>query len=608
MGGFVPVRVSHLLRHCSVGAIVREGDRIVVVPDTRHWYSGTPPPSSEIRYAQQVKKSMGIESRLCMPPTATLDHDGTLAKGKSIRAERFPSWTSCAKCGLLQRWPWSGDPSSESLSCGLRSGGECDGRLEQVPWVLVHEYGHLADVPWHRLAHSALPGDRESRCDADPKQPHLLRLEDSPEGRRVRCLKCNAWSKLSDRLPYPSRAWQQPWIRSPPPDQLEVPGWLLEINDVRIHTPVTGNAIVIPPESRIRKGTVRDRLYSNSNLLERIRKARPGLQRRSAVHLAASELRCTEERIEAALADIARGYPLYGKPLPDGDLLAGEFEALRKEPTIDFLEDEEFVTRHKTGGWRVLRDRLTGHSAKVAAIVTDLVRVERLKEIVVLRGFTRLGNEKVIPPDITGEMDWLPAVALRGEGVFFALDETLLRRWANQKRLHRKTERLSVRLDSHPLWNAFGQEEVTSQFILLHTLAHLVIRHLAPESGYPTAALKERIYCASRDKPMAGILIYVAVADDVGSLGGLVQLAEPRRFLRILTAALESATWCSFDPVCSEHEGQGPGLLNGAACQGCSLVPDPTCAFGNVLLDRTYIKGNTKAGVAPLLDFVGGNR
>ena len=48
---------------------------------------------------------------------------------------------------------------------------------------------------------------------------------------------------------------------------------------------------------------------------------------------------------------------------------------------------------------------------------------------------------------------------------------------------------------------------------------------------------------------MAGILIYVAVPDEEGSLGGLMELAKPHQFLRLLTRALESAAWCSLDPV-----------------------------------------------------------
>ena len=55
------------------------------------------------------------------------------------------------------------------------------------------------------------------------------------------------------------------------------------------------------------------------------------------------------------------------------------------------------------------------------------------------------------------------------------------------------------------------------------------------EAGYPAASLKERIYCKTEEEPMAGILIYVAVSDEEGSLGGLMELAKPERFLRLLT-------------------------------------------------------------------------
>jgi hypothetical protein len=119
----------------------------------------------------------------------------------------------------------------------------------------------------------------------------------------------------------------------------------------------------------------------------------------------------------------------------------------------------------------------------------------------------------------------------------------------------------------------------------------MLMRQIEAEGGYPAASLTEIIYCSVAPKPMAGILIHVAVPDIAGSLGGLAEIAEPRRFLGILIRALEHARWCSLDPVCSEHEGQGPGLLNRAACHACTLVPEPACEYGNTLLDRGFLRG-----------------
>ena len=110
----------------------------------------------------------------------------------------------------------------------------------------------------------------------------------------------------------------------------------------------------------------------------------------------------------------------------------------------------------------------------------------------------------------------------------------------------------------------------------------------------------------SGPEPMAGILVYVAVPDVVGSLGGLMEQAEPERFLRLITAAFEHASWCSLDPVCAENEGQGPDQLNRAACHACALTPEPACSYGNVLLDRGFIKGDPAAGLPRFLDLATG--
>ena len=109
---------------------------------------------------------------------------------------------------------------------------------------------------------------------------------------------------------------------------------------------------------------------------------------------------------------------------------------------------------------------------------------------------------------------------------------------------------------------------------------------------------------------MAGILIYVSVPDKAGSLGGLAELAEPKHLLSVLESVFAHAEWCSLDPVCSEHEGQGPALLNRAACHACALIPDTSCSYSNVLLDRIFIKGSISdddsLAIQPFLKYVNG--
>jgi len=602
----IPVRLSHLLRHCSVGAIVRGPDYLMTVKDIREWTDKSGNPAGEpIRYVDGVRSALGITQELREPPVAKEMDTGRI-EGVCVPAQRFPSWMRCPRCGLLHYKPWRGLPADEKPCCQESEPKKCKNKpqLEQAPWALIHVDGHMADVPWHFLAHpkEGKGAQDQQQCRADWNEPYLRLIDKGASGRKLSCKRCNATSDFDHdmQITY-GKTRQQPWIRE---DAVVADGMatVLEINDARVHAPQTCNALVIPPESRIRKGSVVDRLYSSSPKLQQIESAKTPLARKGALNLIASELRCTVAQIEDALKEIGKGYPLYGQNITQGILLESEYQALCDEMP-DVADDEDFVTRHHTRDWKARIGTLPDGTkpGKIIKAVSRLIAVNRLKEIMVLKGFKRLGQEgHLVPPDIIGESTWLPALELYGEGVFFSLDEDLLSRWESHSTLWERSNDFQRRFAATGF--QFDPETiVTPRFLLLHTLAHLLIRQLETEAGYPAASLKERIYCTAGKLPMSGILVYVAVPDVVGSLGGLAELATPERFLLLLSSVFDHAEWCSLDPVCSEHGGQGPSLLNRAACHACALIPEPSCAYGNVLLDRTFIKGDVATGIPAFL-------
>jgi len=59
----------------------------------------------------------------------------------------------------------------------------------------------------------------------------------------------------------------------------------------------------------------------------------------------------------------------------------------------------------------------------------------------------------------------------------------------------------------------------------------------------------------------------------------------------ILKNMLHKALWCSADPLCCTSTQQGFHSLNYAACHDCVLLPETSCEFRNVLLDRISIVG-----------------
>ncbi len=624
MKRLIPTRWSHLIGWSGVGAVMRSDDWLYVIKDIRYWTDAKGEPAGELLfYVDLLRQTLGIDQDLRQPPKSR-EVKPLVADGPCVPALPFPGWARCPRCGLLHWLPWRGradNAGPPKCTCAAQ------GRLQQVGWVMAHPEGGLAEVPWHFLAH----GQSTSDCRPDREHASLQLLRDPPpNGLRwlLRCRRCQAKADFDPRGRLPGREpRRQPWAggRSQPVPDSPQPWHILEVNDPRLYLPHVRSGLVIPPESRIARGGVLDRLYCSPRDRAELERCRTPLSRGATLRRLADRWHCTVQAVEHAWQEIEDGWPLYGEVITPGALLEKEYRAL-SEPIPDLADSEDFVTYHRTADWRSLQHTAgpASRPAQVLRAVDRLVAVSRLREVRVFRGFTRItqpfedhmspspqarqaGEEpraRLVRPDLDGSCQWLPAVELYGEGIFFTLREPLLARWAAQDglaqragRLQSRLERTAMRLpDELPL-------PVTPRFLLLHTLAHLLIRRLEAEAGYPAASIRERIYCAGGSEPMAGILVYVAVPDIVGSLGGLAELAEPARFLRLLAGVFDHADWCSLDPVCAEHEGQGPSLLNLAACHACTLVPEPSCTFGNLLLDRTCVAGDLGGSIAPLLDF-----
>ena len=124
----------------------------------------------------RVRSALDIDRTLCTPPRA-VERDGTLIG--EVPALRFPIWMRCLnpKCGLLHHAPWrnrraedDGPRPTETRSASAGGAGECSdcgGRLEQTPWVLVHEDGYLADIPRHDLVHRDIRDPELGQCRPD---------------------------------------------------------------------------------------------------------------------------------------------------------------------------------------------------------------------------------------------------------------------------------------------------------------------------------------------------------------------------------------------------------------------------------------------------------
>ena len=225
--------------------------------------------------------------------------------------------------------------------------------------------------------------------------------------------------------------------------------------------------------------------------------------------------------------------------------------------------------------------------------------MHKLRETRAFVGFSRIYPESDLTQEERWQLiarekkRWLPAVIVRGEGIFLKFRDDQITSWLDKNgtthegrlaRINHSFGELRIRRKQQP-------RTVSPKHVLIHTFAHLLINQLVYECGYGSASLKERIYAADGESPMSGVLIYTAAGDSEGTMGGLVKMGQPGHLERVVSKALEAARWCSSDPVCIETGGQGPDNCNLGACHSCALLPETSCEEQNRLLDRGVVVG-----------------
>jgi hypothetical protein len=248
----------------------------------------------------------------------------------------------------------------------------------------------------------------------------------------------------------------------------------------------------------------------------------------------------------------------------------------------------------------------------VAGAVARVGLIRKLRETRAMAGFSRIfpptGNDvammegdgalvmrqQIQPLSLDRNLGWLPAIVVRGEGIFLEFEREVLDAWCAGGAPAERIAGMIRNYNARRADRLLPPRYITPKFVLLHTLAHMLIRQLSFECGYGSASLRERIYCESSpdSEPMQGILIYTASGDSEGTMGGLVRQGEPGRLERTFAEAILGARWCSSDPVCIESTGQGAENANLAACHGCVLLSETSCEEGNRLLDRGMAIGS----------------
>ena len=567
----------------------------VVAASLEHWdkMAGPPfPANKQVISEPRLERRLGVKG-FRLPP---VDDKAKISDPKKswLVGVRFPTWLQCPSCDELKparRWDKNpGDPSRWCLRCS-----EEDKRVHVVPtrFVSACEHGHLDEFPWQWWLSKTKHKDT---CKGVGRMKMENRGSIGLSGLFLVCLDCGVGVSMEgvfakEALKGLGCKGRRPWLGDLDVECGATPR-VLQRGASNLYFPLIVSALSIPPWSDKLQSLITGRW---SEIFEA-----PKADREVLLRVFETSFRdVLGMTLDEVLDEIDRRIEFVNNP-ENEDLKQDEYKNLiegHPSQRGGYTADVEFEVRQQS-----IPDRLKPYIAVLAKVV-------RLREVRALKSFSRIYEPASVdePGKATmcelsgGPISWLPAVEVRGEGIFVALNEAKITEWENNEDVRNRADLLNDQfkklVDAEDGSGASPEFAITARLLLLHSLSHALMRHLSLECGYETASIRERVYVESSGREMAGVLIYTSSSDSEGTLGGLARQAEPDLFEELLLGALESSSWCSSDPLCISGITSTSESFNLAACHSCLLVPETSCEMFNRFLDRTTLIGYSHAGI-----------
>ena len=575
--GHGQLRRSQVITTFGPGALIDLPNESAIVAGLDTWGSeASLQQIDEPRLTAKLHHMTGVpDLRLYAPPP---EPEGWQEPQRGIGAWRFPEWFVVQESGPAAG---SGVRSRRLVRRTALSNGRYDKKpVVATRFVRACSKGHVDDVDWYRFVHGPEDPCRralwfDERGTSGDLAEQIVRCE---------CGKSRRMHEAVDFASFPLGVCQgaRPWLGRHANEECREPSRLLIRTASNAWFPQVVSVLSLPDRASEVDEAVEelwDRLQvaRDVNALG-VMKSFPDVANRLAPF--------SDEEVLEAIAARRSGGAAAERPIKHVEL-----DALLAVPEgygDDIPIDPDFHARR-------LPESVWRRSSRFDA-VEAVIQVHRLREVLALAGFTRL--EPVMPnidgeyeteverADIALEPAWFPAVENRGEGILLQLRPEAVADWLGREPVK---ERLDELVSGHAAWAGQRKSERPfpgGPYVLLHTLAHLLIQSLSMRCGYPAASIRERIFVDGPGERYA-VQLYTASPDAEGTLGGLVQ--EARRVEGHLEYALRAAELCSNDPVCAEHipgHSMEERWLHGAACHGCTLVAETSCEMRNEYLDR----------------------
>lgn len=610
------VRAGQAVTPFGTGAMVDFIDQTLMAAAPEYWGRG------KVIHDERLEKVLGVDE--FKTPLSSDEYR------KGLPFVRFPEWYFCPNCRRfkpISEWESEYQKKHKPSNDGTNDMKvpqclECRTQLVPARIVVACENGHIHDFPWIEWVHYK----KHKHVCPNPKLVIKTGASSSGlEGIKVECTTCNTsttmagsfgknvFEDLMDELVnkhgmsvnenlFRCRG-KMPWKGKS--EVCDIYPRTIQRGASNVYFSKIESSIVIPPYSdkltlEIEQSEAFDKLIDTLN-----KKTKKGKREEFL-----------EDDLEDYIDDIAQEIH------KDKDIVRKIVQ--RKLHCNDEEIEEGVITKnkYKEDEYRALTGEIPQDNFDSCDFVIDpmnideynmpelskVVLVKKMREVRALTGFTRINppDQNIIGEDGTrhtksklvsvkeDDTNWYPATEVRGEGIFIEFNSETIQKWIKDNPIVRqRAEKLHNQYSQIVTERGYSYRIITPKFILLHTIAHLLIRELSFECGYSSASIRERIYCNETDDEytMSGIFIYTASGDSEGTLGGLVRQGRADTLPRTIYNAVNKAKWCSSDPVCIESAGQGRDSLNISACHACTLVSETSCEEFNVFLDRAMVVG-----------------
>lgn len=585
------IRRSQLLTPFGIGSLFDINNQTVMIADSEFWDKD----KCEIIHDERLEAIMNAKGFI--EPPISDDTDST--QESSIAGVRFPQWYLSPKTRQIM-------PISKWRQLAIRKGKRAlkrfdespfnpqynfDEKLVPVRFVCVCPYGHMQDFPWIEWAHSG------KVC----KNPKMRLLSSDRSGSlanyTVECENCRlkkslgaisstkAFSSFLEEIGVSCEGLSA-WKMNPDKEKCNAKLQVLLRSASNLYFSNISSSVNIP----IRSSTV----------IEKINSEDPKVQR-AVNQLKAEFPNLDEDMMRKGIVENLKTKELSNSNVTKiMDYRRAEFNILsgieKYDNSSNKLKETIFNKKEllATGVPKPIQSISLVHQLEVVNALRSFSRLkpndsDSMKEIIREENEnTKFSTEVSLYRRKDG---YYVGMRSRGEGIFISLNVESVSSWMKEIQGSRIASRINNKIYNVGV-SQDEQKYITPSYYLLHTLSHVLLKELSMSSGYSSTALKERLYYSDEPgKEMYGILIYTSSSDSEGTLGGLVKQGVPEKFRRVLSAAIEKARWCSFDPICIDSDGQGSNSLNAGACHACALISETSCEKMNRFLDRGVLIG-----------------